>query len=53
MDNLDIAGILQLYVERCVKAKNTKHLRRIVKNLKELLDLRTIRMEDGDEQADC
>lgn len=45
MNQYDIAGLLMTYSERARKAENTKQLRRIVKNLKELLDLRTIKME--------
>ena len=45
MNKYDVAGLLMTYSERARKAENTKHLRIIVKNLKELLDLRTIKME--------
>lgn len=45
MDKYDVAGLLMTYSKRARKAENTKQLRRIVKNLKELLDLRTIKLE--------
>lgn len=45
MNQYDISGLLMTYSERARKAENTKQLRRIVKNLKELLDLRTIKLE--------
>ncbi len=48
MNQYDVAGILQSYAERAAKAVSTRQLRRMVKNLKELLDLRSIQMEDED-----
>lgn len=48
MNQYDVAGILQSYAERAAKAVSTRQLRLMVKNLKELLDLRSIQMEDED-----
>lgn len=45
MNQLDVAGVLRSYAERASKAENTKQLRKIIKNLKGILDLRTIRVE--------
>jgi hypothetical protein len=46
MDNLGIAGLLQTYAERAAKATTTSQLRRIIKELREELDLRKVRMDD-------
>lgn len=49
MNNLDVAGILTTYALKAANARNTKHLRNIVRNLKADLDLRKIRMnKEGD-----
>lgn len=45
MNQYDVACILQSYAERAANAVSTQQLRRMVKNLKELLDLRSIRMD--------
>ena len=50
MNEYEVAGILQTYAEKCTRARNTKHLRRMVKNLKEILDLRTIRKDEEDDK---
>lgn len=45
MNQYDVAGLLQSYAERVRKAENEAQLKRQIKNLKKLLDLRTIRLE--------
>lgn len=45
MNNLDVAGILKTYAEKAAKARNTYHLRNIVSDLKQELDMRKIKME--------
>lgn len=49
MNQYDVAGVLRTYSERAAKAVNTRQLRIIVKNLKEILDLRSIRVEEDDD----
>lgn len=49
MNQYDVAGILRSYAERTAKAVSTQQLRRIVKNLKEILDLRSIRVSSDEE----
>lgn len=49
MNNLDVAGILRTYSEKVVRARNTYHLRNIVRNLKQELDERKIRMENKED----
>lgn len=44
MNNLDVAGILRTYSEKAAKAKNTDQLRENVRDLKQELDLRKIKM---------
>ena len=44
MNNLDVAGVLRTYSEKAAKAKNTDLLREIVRDLKQELDLRKIKM---------
>ena len=44
MNNLDVAGILQTYAEKVRKARNKKHLKNIIKDLKQELDLRKVIM---------
>lgn len=46
MNNLDIAGLLQTYAYRAAKATTTSQLRKIIKELREELDLRKVRMDD-------
>lgn len=46
MNNLDVAGILRTYSEKAAKSKNTKQLKKIIRDLKEELDLRKVKMED-------
>lgn len=46
MNELDVAGVLHTYAEKASKATNTKLLRKILRDLKEDLDLRKVRMED-------
>lgn len=45
MNNFDVAGILLTYAERASKARDTKHLRKIIRGLKSELDLRKVKME--------
>lgn len=52
MNNLDIAGILSTYALKAQKARNTKHLRDIVRDLKSELDLRSVRMTERN-YRDC
>lgn len=47
MNNLDVAGQLRTYAEKAAKAKNTKQLKQIIRDLKEELDLRKVKMEDN------
>lgn len=49
MNQYDVAGVLRTYAERAAKAVSTQQLRRIVKNLKEILDLRSIRVASDEE----
>ena len=44
MNNLDVAGILSTYALQASAAKDTKHLRNIIRDLKEELDLRKVKM---------
>lgn len=46
MNNLDVAGLLTTFSEKAGKARNTKQLRKIVRELKYELDLRKIKMEE-------
>lgn len=50
MNNFDVAGILRTYSEKAGLARNTKHLRKLIRECWEELDLRKIRMEDRDER---
>ena len=45
MNQYDVAGILRTYSEKCSKCNNTKKLKEIVKELKEQLDLRRIKVD--------
>lgn len=45
MNKYDVAGIMKTYSEKAIKAESTKQLRKIVRELKQELDLRQIRME--------
>lgn len=47
MNQFDLAGILRTYSEKCAKASNTNQLKTIIKELKEELDLRKIRLENN------
>lgn len=44
MNNLDVAGLLRTYAEKARLAKDTEHLRDVVRDLKQELDLRKISM---------
>lgn len=44
MDNLDVAGVLRTYSEKAAKAKTTKQLKNILRDLKQELDLRKVKM---------
>lgn len=50
IDQYDVAGLLQTYAERACKVESEAQLKRQIKNLKELLDLRTIRFEDDEDE---
>lgn len=43
MNNLDIAGLLKTYAEKCIYAKNAKHLKEIVRDLKQELNANEIK----------
>lgn len=45
LNNLDVAGILRTYSEKARLARDTERLRNVVRELKQELDLRKIRME--------
>lgn len=49
MNQFGVALLLRYYAERAGKAENTKQLRKIIKNLKGILDLRKIRVEEIEE----
>jgi hypothetical protein len=42
MNNLDIAGLLKTYSEKCLRARNAEHLKEIVRDLKSVLNAREI-----------
>ena len=45
MNNMDVAGILRTYAEKARLSRDTEHLRECIKDLKQELDLRKIRMD--------
>lgn len=45
MNQYDVAGILRTYSEKCSKCDSTRKLKEIVKELKEQLDLRRIKVD--------
>lgn len=45
MNQYDVAGILRTYSEKCSKCDSTRKLKEIVKELKEQLDLRRIKID--------
>lgn len=45
MNNYDVAGILQTYAEKAIRATTTKKLREVVRDLKEQLHLAKIQIE--------
>ena len=48
MNKYDVSGILRTYSEKAAKARNAKHLKEIIRELKKELDLRKIeRANDG------
>ena len=47
MNNLDVAGILMTYSVKAKEIKNTEDLRKLIRDLKQKLDLRKARVEDG------
>lgn len=50
MNNLDVAGLLKSYSEKCINARNAKHLKDLVRNLKSELnaeEIRKLRMTDN------
>lgn len=52
MHQYDVACLLQLYVKRVCNVDNELQLKRQIKNLKEMLDLRTIRFKDDEDDED-
>lgn len=46
LNNLDVAGVLRTYAEKARLAKDTEHLREVVRDLKQELDLRKIHMNE-------
>ena len=46
MNNYDIAGILQTYAEKAIKADTTKKLKNVVRELKGQLLLANIRVKE-------
>lgn len=38
MNNLDVAGLLMTYSEKCRKAKKSEHLKEIIRDLKKELN---------------
>jgi len=47
MNNLDVAGILMTYSLKAKATKNTEDLRDLIRDLKQELDLRKVRVENG------
>lgn len=45
MNNLDVAGLLMTYSEKCRKAKDSEHLKEIVRDLKKELNSEEIKNE--------
>ena len=45
MNQWDVAGILTTYSEKAQKSETTKQLKKVIKDLKEELDLRKIKVE--------
>ena len=45
MNQYDVAGILRTYSEKCSKCENSKKLKEIIKELKQQLDLRRIKVD--------
>lgn len=43
MNNLDVAGLLKTYSEKCSKVRNTEHLKELVRDLKMELNSAEIR----------
>lgn len=49
MNNFDVAGILRTYSEKAAKAKDTERLRELIRDLKQELDLRKVRVDESEE----
>ena len=47
MNNLDVAGIFMKYSLKAKETKNTEDLRDLIRDLKQELDLRKVRVENG------
>lgn len=45
MNQYDVAGILRTYSEKCSKCENSKKLKETIKELKQQLDLRRIKVD--------
>lgn len=43
MNNLDVAGLLVTYSKKCVSARNSEHLKEIVRDLKKELNSEEIK----------
>jgi len=43
MNNLDVAGLLKTYSEKCQNARNAEHLKNIIRDLKSELNAEEIR----------
>lgn len=43
VNNLDVAGLLQTYALKAQRIDNTKDLRKMIRDLREELDLRKVR----------
>ena len=48
MNEFDVAGLLQTYSAKAVRARTTKRLKEIIIELKKELDLRKVKVEDED-----
>jgi len=43
MNNLDVAGLLRTYSEKCANARNSEHLKELVRELKRELNSEEIK----------
>ena len=49
MNQWDVSGISMTYSEKVIKSETTKQLKKVIKNLKEELDLKKIKFEGGEQ----